>query len=117
MVAQANEPDSGRQTAQRTADETVAQADERGSDVAESHGSAARSLGSASPSTATVLYWMSCAGVLLWGFILNFVRLGPSLIMPDEGTYATAAWRYVQGTVSPALRLNPGGNTGPLPIG
>jgi hypothetical protein len=117
MVAQANEPDSGRQTAQRTADETAAQADERGSDVAESHGSAARSLGSASPSTATVLYWMSCAGVLLWAFILNFVRLGPSLIMPDEGTYATAAWRYVQGTVSPALRLSPGGNTGPLPIG
>jgi hypothetical protein len=60
---------------------------------------------------------MSGAGVLLWGLILNFVRLGPSLIMPDEDTYATAAWRYVQGTVSPALRLSPGSNTGPLPIG
>jgi hypothetical protein len=53
----------------------------------------------------------------LWALIVNFYRLGPSLIMPDEGTYATAAWRYVKGTVSPAIRLNPGSSTGPLVIG
>ncbi len=117
MVAQANEPDSGPQTAQREAEGTVAAADERGPDLAASHGSPARRLGSASPSTATLLYWMSCVGVLLWGLILNFVRLGPSLIMPDEGTYAEAAWRYVDGTVSPAIRLSPGSNSGPLRIG
>ncbi len=117
MVAQANEPDSARQTAQRTAEGTVAQADDGGPDAAGRHGSPARASGSAGPSTATVLYWMSCAGVLLWALIVNFLRLGPSLIMPDEGTYAEAAWRYVQGTVSPAIRLSAGNTNGPLRIG
>jgi 4-amino-4-deoxy-L-arabinose transferase-like glycosyltransferase len=117
MVAQANEPDSARQTAQRTAEGTVAQADDGDPDAAGRHGSPARASGSAGPSTATVLYWMSCAGVLLWALIVNFLRLGPSLIMPDEGTYAEAAWRYVQGTVSPAIRLSAGNTNGPLRIG
>jgi 4-amino-4-deoxy-L-arabinose transferase-like glycosyltransferase len=117
MVAQANEPDSARQTAQRTAEGTVAQADDGDPDAAGRHGSPARASGSAGPSTATVLYWMSCAGVLLWALIVNFLRLGPSLIMPDEGTYAEAAWRYVQGTVSPAIRLSAGNANGPLRIG
>jgi 4-amino-4-deoxy-L-arabinose transferase-like glycosyltransferase len=117
MVAQANEPDSARQTAQRRAEGTVAQADDGDPDAAGRHGSPARASGSAGPSTATVLYWMSCAGVLLWALIVNFLRLGPSLIMPDEGTYAEAAWRYVQGTVSPAIRLSAGNTNGPLRIG
>jgi 4-amino-4-deoxy-L-arabinose transferase-like glycosyltransferase len=117
MVAQANEPDSARQTAQRSAEGTVAQADDGDPDAAGRHGSPARASGSAGPSTATVLYWMSCAGVLLWALIVNFLRLGPSLIMPDEGTYAEAAWRYVQGTVSPAIRLSAGNTNGPLRIG
>jgi len=60
---------------------------------------------------------MSCAGVFLWALIVNFLRLGPTVIMPDEGTYANAAWRYVKGAVSPAIRLNPAANTGPLPVG
>lgn len=120
MIAQANEPEPGRhrQTAQRaTAEGSVAQADQHASELADEHGSVAPGPRSAGPSTATVLYWMSCAGVLLWALILNFLRLGPSIIMPDEGTYALAAWRYIQGTISPAIRLSPGGSTAPLQIG
>jgi 4-amino-4-deoxy-L-arabinose transferase-like glycosyltransferase len=123
MITQANEPEPGRQTAQRTSAEgSVAQADEHAPDSvggasAGEHGPVAPQPRTTGPSTATLLYWMSCTGVLLWALILNFIRLGPSLIMPDEGTYAMAAWRYVQGTVSPAIRLSPGSNSGPLPIG
>ncbi len=123
MITQANEPEPGRQTAQRTSTEGgVAQADEHAPDLvgaasAGEHTSAGSEPGTAGPSTASVLYWMSCAGVFLWGLILNFLNLGPSVIMPDEGTYTLAAWRYVQGTVSPAIQLSPGSNNGPLPIG
>ena len=48
---------------------------------------------------------------------MNFLRLGPSLIMPDEGTYAESAWRYVQGTVSPAIQLSAANSNAPLKIG
>ena len=123
MITQANEPEPGRQTAQRTSAEIgVAQEDEHAPDVAGAasageHTSAGSEPGTTGPSTASLLYWMSCAGVFLWGLILNFLQLGPPVIMPDEGTYALAAWRYVQGTVSPAIQLSPGSNNGPLPIG
>jgi hypothetical protein len=95
----------------------VAQADEHEPESAGSLLLATRGAGSAGPSTATFLYWASCAGVLLWGLVVNFIRLGPTIIMPDEGTYANAAWRYVQGTISPAIKLTPGSNNGRLPIG
>jgi hypothetical protein len=123
MIAQANEPEHGWQTAQLNAAEgPVAQPAAHASATADAETagtdrSPARERVLAGPSTATVLYWLSAGGVLLWALIVNFYRLGPSLIMPDEGTYATAAWRYVQGTVSPALRLNPSGTTGPLAVG
>jgi len=118
MISQANEPDPGPPTAQQSsAGGTVAEADEPAV-APRQHKAAAAEPGSAGLAAASVLYWMSSAVVLLWALVLNFYRLGPSLIMPDEGTYALAAWRYVQGTVSPALQLSPGSNTGAvLPIG
>ena len=118
MIDQANEPDPDLPTARQThAEATVAQADERTPEATGRRGSHARRSGAAGPSTATVVYWMTCAGVLLWGFTVNFLRLGPSLFMPDEGTYAEAAWRYIQGTVSPAIKLSRGNSSGPLIVG
>src|SRR5215469_1765058 len=118
MISQANEPDPGPEAAQRTvADGTVVQAVDHETRAASRQGRTAPGSTPAGPSPATVLYWLSCAGVLLWALIVNLYRLGPSLIMPAEGTSAAAAWRYVQGTVAPAIRLNPGSSTAPLVIG
>src|SRR5271165_3655601 len=91
----------------------VAQADEAGPVVAGKHRVGALGWLSSGRGTADIVYMMSSAGVLLAALVVNFFRLGPPVVMPDEVTYATAAWRYIQGTVGSPLSISSGGATGP----
>lgn len=113
MITQADEPDAGGRAATRASAEGVVTHAGQPGPVAEHPREAGDEPSAPHPhSVADVLYWMSASGVLMWAMFVNFFKLGPALIMTDEYTYAVAAWRYVQGTVSPPLQISAGSNTG-----